>query len=325
MNQFRWGILGTGSIAKAFAKDLSFAEGHVVAAVGSRSIDSAQRFSDQFGGVPFGSYQSLVEQDLDGIYVATPHPYHCPNTLLALENGKPVLCEKPFSVNSKESAAMIAKAKEKNLLLVEAMWSRFLPHYRHVRDLIQQGALGEIKFLYADHGQNLPAERHARLHLPELAGGALLDLGIYPISLSYLIFGKPAKITARASFTTSGVDESTSIIFEYDKNRQANLHTTLSIKTPCTATIIGTQATLEIHGSFYTPTSMSLKHLNGEVISYPKEYLGHGLREQAIEFAKLVREGKKESDLMSLTDSQSIMETMDVIRKQIGLTYPFEN
>jgi predicted dehydrogenase len=304
---------------------LSFAEGHVVAAIGSRSLDSAQRFSDQFGGLPFGSYQSLVEQDLDGVYVATPHPFHRPNTLLALENGKPVLCEKPFSVNAKESAEMIAKAKEKNLLLVEAMWSRFLPHYRLVRDLIQQGVLGEIRFLYADHGQNLPAERHARLHLPELAGGALLDLGIYPISLSYLIFGKPAQITARASFTESGVDESTSIIFEYDNNHQANLHTTLSIKTPCTATVIGTKATLEIHGSFYTPTSMSLKHSNGEVINYPKEYLGHGLREQAIEFAKLVSEGKKESELMTLSDSQSIMETMDEIRKQIGLAYRFEN
>lgn len=324
MNEFRWGVIGTGSIAKAFAKDLSFTDGHVIAAVGSRSLDTAQSFSKQFGGKAFGSYEALVEQELDGVYVATPHPLHCPNTLLALENGKPVLCEKPFSVNSKESAAMIAKAREKNLLLVEAMWSRFLPHYRLLNQMLQQEVLGEVRFLYADHGQNLPAERHPRLHLPELAGGALLDLGIYPISLSYLIFGKPTKITARASFTSLGVDESTSIIFEYDQNQQANLHTTLSIKTPCTATIIGTQGTLEIQGSFYTPTSMNLKHLNGEVIIHPKEYLGHGLREQAIEFANLVREGKKESDLMTLADTQSIMETMDEIRAQIGLTYPFE-
>ncbi|MBU3692395.1 MAG: Gfo/Idh/MocA family oxidoreductase [Candidatus Nanopelagicaceae bacterium] len=325
MTDFRWGVIGTGSIAKAFAKDLSFVDGHLIAGVGSRSLESAQAFSDQFGGNAFGSYEELVQADIDGVYVATPHPFHSPNTLLALQNGKPVLCEKPFAVNAKESAAMIAKAQEKNLLLVEAMWSRFLPHYRLIKQLLQQEALGEIKFLYADHGQNLPAERHPRLHIPELAGGALLDLGIYPISLSYLIFGKPQRITSRASFTSTGVDESTSIIFEYEANRQANLHTTLAIKTPCTATIIGTKATLEIQGSFYTPTSMTLKSISGEVINYPKEYLGHGLREQAIEFANLIKSGKKESDLMTLQDTQSIMETMDEIRAQIGLSYPFEN
>lgn len=325
MSEFRWGVIGTGSIAKAFAKDLSFAEGHLIAGVGSRSLDSAQAFSDQFGGKAFGSYEELVKADVDGVYVATPHPFHFPNTLLALQNGKPVLCEKPFAVNAKESAAMIAMAKEQDLLLVEAMWSRFLPHYRIIKQLIQQDALGEIKFLFADHGQNLPAKRHARLHLPELAGGALLDLGIYPISLSYLIFGKPHQITSRATFTDTGVDESTSMIFEYANSRQANLHTTLAVKTPCTAKIIGTKATLEIEGSFYTPTSMILKNISGEIINYPKEYLGHGLREQAIEFAKLVKEGKKESDLITLQDTQSIMETMDEIRAQIGLSYPFES
>lgn len=324
MSDFRWGVVGTGSIARAFARDLKFTQGHVIAAVGSRTLDTAQEFCDQFGGKAFGSYEALVQQDIDGVYVATPHPFHCPNTLLALENNKPVLCEKPFSVNAKESAAMIAKAREKNLLLVEAMWSRFLPHYRLINQLLQQGVLGQVRFLYADHGQKLPAERHPRLHLPELAGGALLDLGIYPISLSYLLFGKPKTITARASFTSSGVDESTSVIFEYNQNYQANLHTTLTLKTPCSATIIGNEATLEIQGSFYTPTSMTLKYLNGEVIDYPKEYLGHGLREQAIEFARLIKEGKKESELMSLADSHSIMETMDEIRKQIGLAYPFE-
>ena len=320
----RWGIIGTGGIARTFARDLKLAPGHRVAAVGSRSLEKAHEFASQFDCFALGSYEALVDADVDAVYVATPHPMHAPNTILALDHGKPVLCEKPFAVNSRESATMIEAARRNDLLLVEAMWSRFLPHYRRIRELIQDGELGEIISISADHGQNLPLPRYYRLHAPELAGGALLDLGIYPISFAYFVLGKPQSVIAKAEFTPTGVDSQTSMIFRYDNGAHANLTTTLLAKSPCTATIVGTQGTLFLDGDFYTPTSMRLKRTTGEIIEFPKVYAGHGLREQAVEFARLLRDGKKESDLMTHADTQSIMETMDEIRSQINLYYPFE-
>lgn len=324
MKEIRWGVIGTGGIARAFARDLKLAPGHHVVAVGSRSIEKAEEFATQFDCLGLGSYEALVDADVDAVYVATPHPMHAPNTILALEHGKPVLCEKPFAVNSRESATMIATARRKNVLLMEAMWSRFLPHYRKIRELVNSGELGEVISISADHGQNLPLPDFYRLHAPELAGGALLDLGIYPISFAYFILGKPQSMTAKAEFTRTGVDSQTSMILRYDSGAHANLTTTLLVKSPCTATVVGTKGTLFIDGDFYTPTSMRLKRVSGEIIEFPKTYSGHGLREQAIEFAELLHAGKKESDLMSHHDTQSIMETMDEIRSQINLVYPFE-
>lgn len=324
MSDMRWGIIGTGGIARAFARDLKRNSGQSVVAVGSRSEEKAEIFAKEFECQPHASYESLVKSDVDAVYVATPHPMHAPNTILALRHGKPVLCEKPFAVNSRESASMIAEAGKSNLLLVEAMWSRFLPHYRKIREMIVAGDFGEIISVTADHGQNLPLPKYYRLHAPELAGGALLDLGIYPISFAYFVLGKPQSVVAKGEFTETGVDSQTSMILRYDSGAHANLTTTLLVKSPCTATIVGTKGTLFIDGDFYTPTSMRFKKVSGEIIEMPKAYEGHGLREQAIEFASLLSLGKKESDLMSLTDTQLIMETMDEIRSQINLFYPFE-
>ena len=324
MSEMRWGIIGTGGIARRFARDLKRTSGQSVVAVGSRSKEKAEAFASEFDCRPHASYESLVQSDVDAIYVATPHPMHAPNTILALQHGKPVLCEKPFAVNARESASMIAEAKKSNLLLLEAMWSRFLPHYRRIREMIQAGDFGEIISISADHGQNLPLPKYYRLHAPELAGGALLDLGIYPLSFAYFVLGKPQSVVAKGEFTETGVDSQTSMILRYDSGAHANLTTTLLVKSPCTATIVGTHGTLFIDGDFYTPTSMRFKKVSGEILEIPKSYEGHGLREQAIEFEQLLRAGKKESELMSLSDTQSIMETMDEIRAQINLKYPFE-
>jgi len=324
VTDLRWGLIGTGGIARAFARDLARTSGQIVAAVGSRSLEKAKEFTNAHGGTPCGSYEELVTSDIDAVYVATPHPMHAPNTILALNHGKPVLCEKPFAVNARESAAMITAARHNNLLLVEAMWSRFLPHYRRLRELVKQGDIGEIISIAADHGQNLPLPKYYRLHAPELAGGALLDLGIYPISFAYYLLGKPQSVVAKAEFTPTGVDSQTSMIFRYESGAHANLTTTLLAKTPCTATVVGTLGTIFIDGDFYTPTSMRLKKIDGTIVEFPREYEGHGLREQAIEFAALLKADKKESDLMSHADTQSIMETMDELRAQIDLYYPFE-
>jgi len=321
---FRWGILGTGGIARAFAKDLTFSSGHEVSAVGSRSLDKALDFSKEYGGVAYGSYKELVASDVDAIYVATPHPMHEPNTLLALSAGKAVLCEKPFAVNAAQSARMISLAKQKNLLLVEAMWSRFLPHYRLIRQLLAAGELGEIISISADHGQFLPIDRHFKIHDLEFAGGSLLDLGVYPISLAHFILGKPSEIQVTAELTDTGVDGHCSIFFDYPSGVVANLSSTMLIDTPCVAEIIGSKARIEIDSTFYAPSSMRLIKTNGEVIQYPRNYDGRGLREQAIEFAKLYRTGAKESDLITHQDSQEVMEIMDQIRSEIDVKYPFE-
>jgi len=320
----RWGILGTGGIAREFAEDLLNYTEMTVVAVGSRTLEGAEKFKISISNsdlTAFGSYEELIASDVDAVYVATPHQVHAENTILALTGKRPVLCEKPFAVNADQAKAMASAASNNQQLLVEAMWTRYLPHIQKVRELLPE--LGDIQLVEADHGQSLLHIK--RLTDPIYAGGALLDLGIYPISFAYMVLGKPLSIVARGEFTPSGVDSQTSMIFQYANGAHAQLTTTLLLKSPCTAQIIGTDASLFVDGDFYTPTSMRLKKVSGEVIEFPRDYQGHGLREQAIEFAKLIFEGKKESDVMTHNDTQSIMETMDEIRSQIGLRYPFEN
>ncbi|NDH37723.1 MAG: gfo/Idh/MocA family oxidoreductase [Actinobacteria bacterium] len=263
-------------------------------------------------------------RDVDAIYVATPHSLHAENSILALNAGKPVLCEKPFAVNATQAEAMIEASKNNSVALMEAMWSRFLPHYQVVREIVDSGELGELVALYADHGQPLPADRYYRLHAPELAGGALLDLGIYPISLAFMVLGEPDSIIASSQPTASGVDAQTSMIFSYFTGQQAVMTTTLKVRTPCTAQIIGTKGRINIDSNFYTPTSIQVI-IEGKVArEYPKKYLGHGIREQAREFAQVVRSGELESPIMSQIESLAIMHVMDEIREMIDLKYPFE-
>ena len=320
----RWGIIGTGGIARTFATDLTNFTNHQIAAVGSRSLEKAESWATKFGGKPYGSYAELVEADIDAVYVATPHQLHVSNTILALTAGRPVLCEKPFAVNSKEARSMIETAREKDLLLMEAMWSRYLPHYQQVREIVASGELGEIFMVTADHGQPLPAHTHHRLHAPELAGGALLDLGIYPLSLAFMLLGIPDEVKAVGTKTLSGVDATTSAVLHFSSGAQAQINTTLTTKTPCTATIIGTKGRLEIDGDFYTPTSMRVIIPGNSIREIPRNYDGHGIREQALYFERALLEGKIDSELLPLEESLAIMEAMDEIRSQIDLKYPFE-
>ncbi len=326
MEKFRWGILSTGQIAQAFAKDMQRLEGHVVAAVGSRTREKAQIFASQFDGCrTFSSYEALVsDPDLDAIYIATPQPFHLAHTLLALHAGKPVLCEKPFAVNAAQAKLMIDTAHSSNLALMEAMWTRFLPHIHTVREILTAGTLGEIYSVEADHGQRLAVKNIPRLALPEYAGGALLDLGVYPISFAHLVLGVPAKITASSSFTKEGVDSSTTAIFDYSSGAQAILHSNMVVATPCTAVISGSLGRLEIDRTFYNPASMRVTLDDGSVKEYARDYVGHGLREQAIEFARIVRAGLIESPYLTHAETLSIMKSMDEIRRQVKLVYPFE-
>ncbi len=326
MSNFSWGILGPGGIAQAFAKDLTFIEGHTIGAVGSRSIANAEKFANTFGGTAYGSYEELVaDSSIDAIYVATPHPAHHDNVILALNAGKPVLCEKPFAVNAKQAQAMVDAAAKNKVALMEAMWARFLPHYAKVREIVASGVLGPILSIHADHGQRLADQGIPRLVDPQLAGGALLDLGIYPISFAHMILGNPTSITSKAVMTDRGVDAQTSMIFSYDNGAQAVLTTTMIEQTPCRAVVAGLHGWLEIDRTFYNPASMRVILNDGSVTEYPSAYTGHGLREQAESFKQIVQSGAVESKVLTWKDTVDIMKSMDTVRSQIGLRYPFED
>ena len=326
MSTFNWGILGPGGIARAFATDLKTLAGHSVAAVGSRTLSNAEEFVSTFGGKAYGSYEELVaDESVDAIYVATPHPAHKENVIAALNAGKPVLCEKPFAVNAQEAQEMVAAAVANNVALMEAMWSRFLPHYAQVREIVASGILGKILTVHADHGQRLADQNIPRLVDPLLAGGALLDLGIYPVSFAHMILSNPTKITASGVLTDRGVDGQTSMIFDYASGAQAVLNTTMLEQTPCRAVVAGVNGWLEIDRVFYSPTSMRVTLFDGTVKQYPNTYVGHGIREQAEEFKQLVLSGKQQNELLNWKDTVDIMKTLDTVRSQIGLRYPFEN
>jgi predicted dehydrogenase len=321
----RWGILATGAIARAFTEDLALQPGCEVVAVGSRSQASADAFGEAFG-VPHrhGSYQALVnDADVDVVYVSTPHPGHHPAALLAINAGKAVLVEKPFAMDAGQAREMIDAARERGTFLMEAMWTRCLPHIARMREILAAGTLGDIVYLTAEHGQWFAADPRFRLFAPDLGGGALLDLGIYPVSFASLVLGNPARITAVSDRAFTGVDATTSMIFQYRGGAHAVLTTTLRTASGNPAAVYGTEARIEIDGWFYTPTSFRVIARDGtELERFDQPYAGRGLRGEAAEVARCLRAGLLESPLLPLDETYKIMQTMDEIRRQIGLTYP---
>jgi predicted dehydrogenase len=316
--QVRWGILGTGGIAHTFADDLRSTDSGVVAAVGSRGQESADRFADEFGiEARHPSYESLVaDPAVDIVYVATPHPTHRDNAILALRAGKPVLVEKPFAMNATEAAEIVAVAREEKLFAMEAMWTRFLPHIAQVREWLAEGALGEIVTVTADHGQWFAEDAGFRLFAPELGGGALLDLGIYPVSFASMILGAPDRIAAVVDPAFTGVDAQTSIVLGHESGAHAVLTCTLRAKSPTRAAIVGTDARIEIEGDFYAPATVTLLPRDGKPTRVESIHQGRGLRHQADEVAGRLAAGDLESPLISLDESIAIMQTMDAVQAQ---------
>jgi predicted dehydrogenase len=312
----RWGILGTGGIAHTFAADLRLTDSGVVTAVGSRRQETADRFADRYGiEARHPSYESLVaDPTVDVIYVATPHPGHHENAILALRAGKHVLVEKPFAMNAAEAAEIVAVAREEKLFAMEAMWTRFLPHVARIREWLAAGTLGEIVTVTADHGQWFAEDAGFRLFAPELGGGALLDLGIYPVSFASMVLGAPDRIAAVVDPAFTGVDAQTSMVFGYASGAQAVLTCTLRAKSPTRASIVGTEARIEIDGDFYTPTGVTLLPRDGEPTRVDSTHEGHGLRHEADEVARRLAARELESPLMSLDETIAIMGTMDAVQ-----------
>jgi predicted dehydrogenase len=314
----RWGVMGTGGIAASFAADLELTDSGVVVAVGSRRMETANRFADRFG-VPnrHASYEDLaVDPEIDVVYVATPHPFHHAGARLALRAGRPALVEKAFTMNAAEARDLVATARAEGLFLMEAMWTRFLPHIAEIRRLLADGVLGELVTVTADHGQWFAEDPEFRLFAPELGGGALLDLGVYPVSFASMVLGTPQRIVSVVAPAFTGVDGQTSMLFGYAGGAQAVLTCTLFAKSPTRAAIVGTEARIEIDGDFYAPTSFTLVSRGGEQTRFDAPHEGRGLRHEADEVARCLREGLLESPLMPLDESISIMATMDAVLAQ---------
>jgi predicted dehydrogenase len=314
----RWGFIGTGGIAVALAEDLTLTDSGRIVAVGSRSAESANAFGDRFA-IPnrHGSYEDLVaDPEVDAVYVATPHPFHHPNVRLALTAGKPVLVEKPFTMDAQEARDLVALARAEGLFLMEAMWTRFLPHVIEIRRLLAEGALGEMVSFSADHGQWFAPDPAHRIFAPELGGGALLDLGVYPVSFASMVLGPPEHIISASTAAFTGVDGQTSMLFSYASGAQALLNCCSLAKTPTRGAIAGTEARIEIDGEFYRPTTFTLVSRSGESTRYDEPHAGNGLRHQADEVARCLSEGLLESPLMPLDESISIMATIDTVLAQ---------
>lgn len=323
----RWGILATGWIADLFVKDLQ-QHGHTVSAVGSRSQAGADRFAAQFGiATAHGSYEALcADPNVDAIYVATPHPMHAENARLALDHGKHVLIEKAFTVNAREAREIVDLAESKGLVVLEAMWTRFLPHMLRIREIVRSGVLGEIRSVVADHTQDLPDDPEHRLNALPLGGGALLDLGIYPISFTFDILGIPRTIAAVAKFKDTGADGNIATMFTYASGAIAMTLSASDTAGRNIATILGTRGRIEIDKVWYTPTSFRrYDESNAVVEEYVSKVEGRGMQYQAAELERLVAEGKTAGTILSPTESVDIMTCMDTIRQQIGLKYPTES
>ena len=324
--KIRWGILGPGGIAHKFAEALKAIPDAEIIAVGSRDRQRADAFADMFD-VPHrhSSYVELANNpEVDVVYVATPHPFHKACAILCLEAGKAVLCEKPFTVDAEQAEALIACARKHKQFLMEAMWTRFIPIMVQVREWLADGAIGEPRMLTADFGncvERSVKNLAGRLFRRELAGGALLDIGVYTISLASMVFGVPTKITSLAHIGETGVDEQAAILFSYDAGQIASLSCAITTRTSQDARIFGTKGAIHIP-NFSRATSATLEVLGKEPLQIEIPFTDNGFEYQVLEVINCLREGKLESDVMPLDESLSIIKTMDTVRTQWGLEYP---
>jgi predicted dehydrogenase len=311
----RWGVIGSGRIASSFVADLVHTSAGRAVAIGSRSRDAAEAFGDRFS-IPhrYSSYEALVaDPDVDAVYIATPHPLHYANACLALEAGKPALVEKPFTMSGAEARRLVGLARKRRVFLMEAMWTRFLPHIAEIRRLQSSGELGQIVTVMAEMGYHFPPDPLSRLFAKDLGGGALLDLGIYPVSLASMLLGRPASVTTLVEPAFSGVDGTTSMLFGYRSGAHCLLSCSSTATSPTRATIVGTKAYVELDRQFYSQSGFELVTDDGVSRRFDAPVIGRGLWYEAEEVARCLGARLTESPLLSLDESVAVMETMDEV------------
>jgi len=321
----KWGIVGAGNIAHSFSKDLALVSGGELTAVASRNLDKAQSFANEYGAPnAYGSYEELFNsKTVDVIYIATPHTTHARLSIAAMKAGKSVLCEKPVGVNKAEVEEMIKVAKENNVFFMEALWTRFNPTIKKVKELIDNGTIGDIGYLHADFAFfALDRDENGRLLNPTLAGGSLLDIGIYPIFLSYLMLGMPKDIKASANFYKTGVEVQISMIFNYEK-AQAILYSGLNSNSEKKAEIAGSKGSIFVHPRWHETSGYTLE-IDGDSSVVEVGKVGKGYTYEIDEVHECLNSGKKESDLWSNQNSLDLIEIMDTVRSKAGIVFPFE-
>jgi len=320
----RWGILGTGQIAHAFAQGLRDTPDAQLSAIGSRNISNAQTFAEEYD-VPkaYGDYASLITApDIDVIYIATPHSAHAENMRACLLAGKAILCEKPFTLNHREANEIVELAKQRGLFVMEAMWTRFLPAIRHAKHLVETGVIGMPLQVQADFGYAATVDEHHRILNPALGGGALLDVGIYPLSIAAYFLGEIADAHAHAKLANTGVDTQTAFTILHKNGGISSCQCSTVTQTRTAMTISGSLGVIEIHQPFYKAQQITVISNDGAAQAISLPYLGNGYTHEAIEVGECLRHGLLESPIMQLSETLSQMHWMDAIRKQIGVQYP---
>jgi len=323
-NKINWGILGLGKIAHLFAQDLAVVDKAIIKAVGSRSLEKAKTFASKHQvESAYGSYEELAtDPDIDIIYIATPHALHYENTLLCLNNGKSVLCEKPMALNAAQAAEMAAVARSKNLFLMEGIWTRFIPATVKMLELIEQQVIGDILYVKADFGFKVTAPPESRLLDKNLGGGSLMDIGIYPLYLSMLILGNPENLKAEAILAPNGIDLFCSILGSFANNKKAILESSFLSNTPTEAVIYGDKGFIKMHRKFHQTERLEIHTYESSttsIIELPIK--GNGYVHEIEHVQKMLLQNKTESDLLPLQTSLDLMENIDKIKAQIGLNY----
>jgi len=323
-SRIRWGILGTGWIAHRMAEALAVLPDARLVAVGSRTREKAEAFGKAFD-VPlrFDRYEKLAAcPEVDVVYVATPHVFHRRDATLALQAGKAVLCEKPLTVNATEAEALVSTARSEGLFLMEAMWTRFVPAVARLRTWIADGAIGDVHAITADIGWAQPYDPDSRIYSPDLAGGALLDVGIYPVSLAAMLLGTPSAVSGVMHPAPTGVDAQCAVSLAYPDGAVAAFAAVLPTDTPRDLLVIGSEGWIRLHPPITHPEGLTRGTHDGpdEVVELP--HLGNGYTHEAIEVMSCLRAGKLESEIMPLDESLSILRTLDSIRELWGLRYP---
>ena len=326
MKKYKWGLIGTGGISNQFAEGLTSLEDATIFAIGSRSQSSADVFAKKWKvSRSYGTYEDLyADPDVEVVYIGTPHNFHFQNVSDALNAGKHVLCEKAFTINAVEARELVALARQKKLFLMEAMWNRFQPWYGVVKQLLEEGRLGALHHIKADLSFRFDVGPEHRIYNRDLAGGALLDLGVYPIALASAFFGKPEEIMSAAHLYETGVDDQGSMIFKYASGATAELGCSTRYLSKNNATLHGSKGYLEIHGMLVRPAKITLQEQGEDplVIETPHSSNGHQYEAQAV--MDMLKEGQIEHALMPLDETIEIMETMDQIRGDIKVSYPGE-
>jgi predicted dehydrogenase len=325
MPVFRWGVIGPGAISVGFADAMTMSEGGEIVAVASRAMDRAVVYADRYGiAARYDDYAALAQDPrVDVVYIATPQSRHADDTLMMLQAGKHVLCEKPFALNEVQARRMADEARARNLFMMEAIWSRFLPAYRSLVDVVASGRIGEPQLVEADFGFRRPLEKEHRLFRADLGGGGLLDLGIYPLQLCTLLLGPVEHVAAEGVIGETGVDELVAAVLRHGGGHLGVIKSALRVNMTCSARVSGSEGVIEIPALMHCPNSLRVLSSAG-VDEIDASYEGNGLRFEIDEVHRCLSEGRTESDVMPLAETLGLAHTLDEIRCQIGLAFPGE-